>query len=373
MGTALSNLHQQIKDFNNYLPSWVYHRNKKNIKPIASPKDEAIKDLYIAPFHSQWRKYIAIDIDHENWYEATHDNDLIPNIVIKNKNNNKAHLLYETDPVWLGKGSSDRLKGFHRRINKGMNLALGGDTAFNNQTIKNPNNENWETIILHDVAKDLRELSECVDLPPIYLGAEEEELYEGRNHEIFTRVRKQSYRIKQNYNNFLSFTFAISEIAHSINNNFPIKLGSKEVDDMIKRISEWTWNIYEFGGGRDIDYGRDADVLSGITDLKEKQRISAIRTRKLIHKRHKDKITSSVDTLIMCGENPTPNKIIEHSEVSRSVVYREYKEIQVNAINKAQNKSLEDLRKINYAEFKKEEWLQEQWFKEFMRSDLDVV
>ena len=142
---------------------------------------------------------------------------------------------------------------------------------------------------------------------------------------------------------------------------------------MIKRISEWTWNIYEFGGGRDIDYGRDADVLSGITDLKEKQRISAIRTRKLIHKRHKDKITSSVDTLIMCGENPTPNKIIEHSEVSRSVVYREYKEIQVNAINKAQNKSLEDLRKINYAEFKKEEWLQEQWFKEFMRSDLDVV
>jgi hypothetical protein len=273
----LSDLHKQIEDFNNYLPSWVYHRNKKNVKPIASPKEEAIQDLYIAPFHSQWRKYIAIDIDHENWYEATHDNDLIPNIVIKNKNNNKAHLLYETDPVWLGKGSSDKLKGFHKRINKGMNLALGGDTAFNNQTIKNPNHDNWETIILHDIAKDLRELSECVELPPIYLGAEEDEFYEGRNHEIFTRVRKHSYRIKRNYNNFSSFNFAISEMAHTINNNFPKKLETVEVEDMIKRISEWTWNIYEYKGGRGIDYGRDSDALSGITDLKEKQRISAIR------------------------------------------------------------------------------------------------
>ena len=101
MGTALEHLQSEIEIFNKNLPDWVYHRCKKNIKPIASPKDEAIKDLYIAPFHSQWRKYIAIDIDHENWYEATHDNDLIPNIVIKNKNNNKAHLLYENLLVCL--------------------------------------------------------------------------------------------------------------------------------------------------------------------------------------------------------------------------------------------------------------------------------
>jgi hypothetical protein len=354
MGTALSNLQSEIEQFNDYLPDWVYHRNKKNIAPIVSKKEKALKDKYIAPFHRELRHYFAVDIDHENWYEATHDTGLIPNIVISNKDNNKSHLLYKTNPIWLGKGSSDKLKSFHKAINKGLSKTLDADLGFNGQTIKNPNSDCWDVRTFTNKTHELNEISEYITLPRKFENGFIENP-EGRNSSVFDSIRMYSYKIKSNHNDFNSFSFDVGEFAHYINNNFPEKLSFSEVQQIINSVSKWTWKNYNYSNGT---RGRDAKIIArdGITDTKERQKLSAQSTNHHRTQQVKDRIETSVKELIKDGIEIKPKAVINHSGLSKNSVYRHLKEISKPLIEENDKQVKKALWVVEHQKKSRESW-----------------
>ena len=251
MGVALSNLQTEIEQFNSHLPDWVYHRNKKNIAPISSPKEKALKDKYIAPFHSQFPFYFAVDIDHEHWEDYVSDFGLNPNIVIQNKENNKCHLLYKTVGYWLGKGSSSKLRDFHKAIGKQLSIELGGDGSFNSQTIKNPNHPDWNTYELHDDSLELWQFNQKMILPNRFLSRGEKNINKHfdigtgqiqRNETVFHSIRHFAYYQKNQHSNSKSFDFEVGQFAHEVNNMFPHKLGIGEINQIIESVCKWVWN-----------------------------------------------------------------------------------------------------------------------------------
>lgn len=328
----------EIQKFNNNLPDWVYHRSRKNIAPIVSPKEKAIQDKYIAPFHQKYRNYIAVDVDHENWYEKTDDINLLPNIVIQNKDNGKAHLLFKIKPIWLGDGASRRLKHYHSNVQKGLTSALGGDLCFNNQTIKNPNNNSWNTHELTSNTYELSDIAQDIVLPNIwdYSLIEDDE---GRNTTMFNALRFYAY--KEVYNNHKcskSLEFMVRQLAYELYDPIIAQFKDKgkpyrisEVECTIRSVVKYTWEKYTNGESftkqrENIDIGRDEKIIldNDVSSKKDRQKLSAEITNKnqKIDSEHKIKI--AVIELTKDKKNINLSSVSRQSGLARTTVRRHY-------------------------------------------------
>ena len=314
---------KEIQTFNENLPTRVFAREVKNKKCFPFLKEKAIKSKYIAPYHKKNRNYIAIDIDHEEWYEATHDLGLMPNLVIKNKDNQKCHLLYKIEFIHFHKNKK-KFERKYKEVSKKLSKALGADSNFNGQTIKNPNHSDWITTSYTQKAYSLDEL-DLIE-PQNYLGYYIENP-EGRNSSIFDSIRIYAYRIKGFHSNFKNFEYEVCELAYYLNNNLPKPLGNGEVKGIINSVVKWTWDVYT---GR-TTRGRDIKLIASCgcenDDTLSKQQLSAFATNQQRTSKMKEKIKDAVIKLLVDGKEITPKNVIKLSKVSRGSVYRELKAI----------------------------------------------
>jgi len=366
MGMALNNLNE-IKQFNSHLPDWVYHRNLKNIAPISSPKEVAIQDKYIAPFHHQFPFYFAVDIDHEHWEDYVSDLGLNPNIVIQNKDNNKCHLLYKTVGYWLGKGSSSKLRDFHKAIGKQLSVELGGDGSFNNQTIKNPNHPDWNVYELHDEALELWQFNQKMILPKRFLSRGEKNINKHfdigtgqiqRNETVFHSIRHFAYYQKNQHSNSKSFDFEVGQFAHEVNNMFPHKLGIGEMNQIIESVCTWVWNADNDKNkyrGRKDKRGRDYKALlfNEIYDTKEQQRFSASHTNWVRTEKNLNLVKGAIEIIELRGDKATQINIVRETKLTRKTVRKYIDMIKEEAYRKREKEK----RKKDYATKKRKEWI----------------
>jgi hypothetical protein len=319
------NTQTELDLFRSNLPKKPYCRSFKNEPCKVLQAEKAIQYNHIQPNHPYWQNYFVVDID-TNWMDVLDDTYLQPNLIVANRDNAKAHWFFRLETP-LCKTDNGKIKPirYAAAIEKCLNLTLGGDMGYNNQTAKNPlKNEHFRTLSFRNVPYSFNELHDNLDLSINKQAIETETAGLGRNCELFDRVRFHAYKIAktyQNNNDFDSFYKVLLNFA-SNNNTFQNPLPYGEVLSITKSVSRWTYKNYN-GRGK-INRGRDS--LSQLTNLNDKQVYSAFKTNEQRKKNTEKSIRAAIYSIKADGQKITQKRIAEVSGLHRNAL-RNYKNL----------------------------------------------
>lgn len=222
------------------------------IRPAAS----AIKRRYIQPNKPTDLKWLVYDIDRPtayfDWYDLKAPN---PNIVVMNRDNGHAHLLYGLEvPVYKQPSAQQKPLRYAASVDVALAKKLDADPGYAGLICKNPHHKSWEVGIFESVSYDLNWLADYVDLDPFYDRRKHlPPVGLGRNCTLFDVTRHWSYRQIRKPQGWLSESFfveAVIEYAYSYNLTFPCPLPSREVKATGKSIGKWTFRNMSAEGFR---------------------------------------------------------------------------------------------------------------------------
>lgn len=216
----------------------------------------AIKRRYIQPNKHTDLKWLVYDIDRPtayfDWYDLKAPT---PNIVVMNRDNGHAHLLYGLEvPVYKQPSAKQKPLRYAASIDVALAKKLDADPGYTGLICKNPHHKSWEVGFFESVSYDLNWLADYVDLDPFYDRRKHlPPVGLGRNCTLFDVTRHWSYRQIRKPQGWLSESFfveAVIEYAYSYNLSFPCPLPSREVKATGKSIGKWTFRNMSAEGFR---------------------------------------------------------------------------------------------------------------------------
>lgn len=257
---------------------------------IQMPRRKAFESDYVQinpPCNIKW---FVIDVD-EDVTNINFEALPPPNALVKNKNNNKGHLLYRVDDILI-QSVQEKIEvrkkpiQFAKAVYYGMCKAIPGadKAAFNNKVTKNPFSSSYELSVFHSRQYSLSDLAKEIkpDWSVYKVGNRNNPNPESRHLTLFHSVRHQAYSLVDKYrinNDLEGFYIAVKELCNR-NNEFrgegfkdDSNLDSSSVNAIAKSIAEWTFNNYN---GERINRG--VMKLPFDMELSEKQKLSAKRT-----------------------------------------------------------------------------------------------
>lgn len=225
----------------NDLPDKPYCSDVKNFCHIRTKK-HAIKHAYIQPNHPARVSYIILDIDHpDGIHAALYDTDLPPpHLIVQNKKNCHVHLVWRViNPIYMwGKARSAPIR-LLARVERGMVLALGADTSYGSNLMKNPINDAWYTYTTDAPLEgySLSELGRFVSLDDIATTEASEAAGYGRNCTLFDHLRHYGYNESTaSYSALVSY---LTPIANQLNQQFAVSLHDPEVMGIVRSIARY--------------------------------------------------------------------------------------------------------------------------------------
>lgn len=233
----------ELHQFYDDLASKPYCTNAKGFCYIRS-KSHAIRHSHIQPNHPAICKWLAFDIDDPNALFTCFDEGLPPpQIIIKNPTNGHAHYLYRlTTPIGTGGNSSMKAVRYLASVQKALASALGADSGYSGNLIKNPCHSDHETYLTGaQPSYTLAELANHLDLEPLYAQATQEpanDIGYGRNVGVFDHVRHKAYPIAQDLS-YRELERILTAIAKEFNQRFDIPLPPNELKHIIKSITKF--------------------------------------------------------------------------------------------------------------------------------------
>ncbi len=209
------------------------------------------------------KKFLIFDIDHEIVSRWDNENVLTPNVIIRNKHNKKAHLIYQIDDVLMKSVNDDvivREKPLNwlKAIYYGMCKQLGADkNVFNAITTKNPFFPGFDTEFLHSRVYTLTELANnCEPDLSVYSPKKFIDLdinNQSRVMTLFHKVRLEAYRDVERYratgclNEFHAHVLKLCQRENEFQGKgFKVdgNIDKAQISATAKSIAVWTWNYY---------------------------------------------------------------------------------------------------------------------------------
>lgn len=258
------------------------------IRSLAS----ALKKPYIQANPPHLRVWSIYDVDRPGAAVAWEDCNLPPpSWASKNRENGHAHLVWGlTAPVLID--SPNMRQGPLRylcAVESAFRARLQADQGYSGLITKNPAHPLWHTVPGPRLSYDLGELAEFVDLtkhmPKIW--AKPEEIGLGRNCTVFEWLRQHAYRNIRHYKcevrNFVEWQSHLNNKALERNAEFRHPMDGREVWQIAKSVSKWTWWRFDLVAS-DARFsklqayrGRKGGVASGLsrTAANEDKRASA--------------------------------------------------------------------------------------------------
>ena len=215
-------------------------RHQKKLKTSQSKgfcqirnKALALTNQYIQANPLNSFEWIILDCDYSMPYWE--DLPVQPNIIVYNKDNNKAHLYFKIKAVHNNLESSFKAVEYYNAVRYGLNILLGGDLAFNQTLSKNPlAKEHFRVVEIHEKEYELGELADYCELVPKYklqeMKHKDRAEVIGRNCAIFWTAKDLVRGLTD-----LDSIFAIC----SNLNDFKEPLGYKEVLTIAKSICRY--------------------------------------------------------------------------------------------------------------------------------------
>lgn len=172
-----------------------------------------------------------------------------PNWFATNPANGHAHLAYllETPVVTSDNGRKSALR-YAAAVEAVFALALRSDPGYSGLIVKNPLHSAWKTLLLHEQAYSLGELSQWVILPKVD-NTDRQVLPTGlgRNVTLFEELRKWAYAWVRTYIKSASYEqwlAAVLREATIINGRFSTPLPNAEIRATTKSVAGWTWRKF---------------------------------------------------------------------------------------------------------------------------------
>ena len=250
-------------------------------------KSSAVKYRYIQHNQPAIHNWLVFDLDHENpliWEDA---GVAVPNIITRNPDNGRCHLLYAVSAVCTSDAAKPRPLAYMAAIQHAYNAALRADQGYVGLVTKNPLHDHWHVLRLHDDVYSLGELADFVDLTDVRWTrkrAQNDDQYGlGRHCALFHRVRYWAYDHVNDYR----VPGGAFEVWHTAvlshceaSNTFPEPLPYGDVKSTAKSVARWVWKHYT-GNGSGKRRGAMSDTFKNSQiplDIRAKQHFAALRT-----------------------------------------------------------------------------------------------
>ena len=210
------------------------------------PLKTALRYRYIQ-FNHLIVNYLVFDVDRPGAALAHEDaNVATPNIVVINRENQHAHLIYRLESgVSKFPDSSLKALRYLAAIETAYTLKLQADFGYAGLITKNPLNPFWTTWNIHNNLYSLAELADYVELEKVRTCTKQEvEIGVGRNVYIFDSGRYWAYGAVRNFRKdktYQDFLKAVLSHLQGLNSLFPAPLPINEVISTAKSIAKWTW------------------------------------------------------------------------------------------------------------------------------------
>lgn len=334
------------------LPAKPYWGTGKCMNTIG-PKENILQLANYIQLAQNKRHYVSVDVDNEfggiYWSEL---NLPQPSIIIINGNNGHAHLHWELRtpvimPIANGEGwVKYKPIRFYRDVTSGLVALLDADSGYTGFSTKNPFSPKWKTIWSDCIYTlgDLAEFAGSCPRPKYFLQGDE--VYAGRQHELFTIGRKWSYRNVKSYSEFDNFSAAVFDFCQKHNQTvIPGKwdkasLPTSEVRSTARSIAKWTWarrydprlrqHMKALGamgfGAMDKEADRGSDSLKYHCEEYVRKVMGGFFTHIKRKTKTEERIIYARNELARLNEKPTYKRLSEISSLSISTLKR-YKQI----------------------------------------------
>ena len=215
---------------------------------------QALTKAYIQANPPHIRIWSLYDIDRPGGGLAWEDGNLPPpSWASVNKANGHAHLAYGLSAPVLTVSMEARQAPIRylNAVEAAFRARLGGDDGYSGLITKNPSHPLWWTLKGPQVAYELGELAEWVDLERFKArqGVKVAEVGLGRNITVFDFVRLWAYKkikaFKCHPAGFEQWHSAVYDRCMARNGDFPTPLDSREVLHIARSVSKWTWRRFD--------------------------------------------------------------------------------------------------------------------------------
>ncbi len=304
---------------------------------LVRPREYAIRWPYMQVNRKDMIAWLVFDIDHENKafpnpYIWQDEGLPAPNLIVRNRYNNKAHLYYAIVPVCISDHARSKPIQYLKAVYQAMALRLRADLAYSGPVAKTPFHPWWQTTELHSQVYELGELADSVELETVQYLGERRSLqypYHSRNCTLFEQARQYAYSIvntERQQGSYDRFKRRITHFATYKNCSFVGKpaLRHSEVMSVVKSVSRWTWDKYHVHSNRTQSVMR----LSSDLSVKERQSLSAMRTHQIRREKTRKRVINACHVLSSTNEELNITSIAKCSKLCRKTVRRYFHEIQ---------------------------------------------
>lgn len=215
---------------------------------------QALTKSYIQANPPHLRVWSLYDIDRPGGGLAWEDGNLPPpSWAAVNKQNGHAHLAYGLGAPVLTASMEARQAPLRylNAVESAFRARLQGDAGFSGLITKNPAHPLWWTLRGPQLAYELGELAEWVDLERFKArpGVQVAEVGLGRNVTVFDFVRLWSYknvrRFKGQQGGFVHWQKAVLDRCGARNGDFPYPLDPRELYHIARSVAKWTWQRFD--------------------------------------------------------------------------------------------------------------------------------
>lgn len=223
-------------------------KTARNIRSLAS----AIKRPYIQANPPHIRIWSIYDVDRPGGAIAWEDAGLPPpSWSAANRANAHAHLVWGlVAPVLVD--SPDLRQGPLRylcAVEAAFRERLQADQGYSGLITKNPSHPLWRTLRGPQMAYELGDLAEWVELPKFLPKRHPEEIGLGRNVTVFDWLRRYAYRHIRHYKgdvrNFVRWQNHLNGKALERNGDLQNPMDGREVWHIAKSVAKWTWRSFD--------------------------------------------------------------------------------------------------------------------------------
>lgn len=215
---------------------------------------QALTKTYIQANPPHLRVWSIYDIDRAGGGIAWEEGNLPPpSWATINKANGHAHLVYGLRAPVLTSSMEARQAPLRylNAVESAFRARLGGDDGYSGLLTKNPAHPLWWTLRGPELAYELGDLAEWVDLErfKVKQGVKVAEVGLGRNVTVFDFVRLWAYKKVRDYKGqvggFVHWQKAVYDRCMARNSDFTTPMDRREAYHIARSVSKWTWNRFD--------------------------------------------------------------------------------------------------------------------------------
>jgi hypothetical protein len=215
---------------------------------------EALTKTYLQANPPHLRVWSIYDIDRPGgglaWDEA---NMPPPSWATINKANGHAHLVYGLRAPVLTSSMEARQAPLRylNAVESAFRAKLGGDDGYSGLITKNPKHPLWWTVRGPELAYELGDLAQWVDLEKFKArhGVKVAEVGLGRNVTVFDFVRTWAYKQVRHFQGqqggYVHWQKAVYDRCMARNADFGKPMDSREAFHIAKSVAKWTWTRFD--------------------------------------------------------------------------------------------------------------------------------